>query len=204
MPMVKKLLEKISGKEITYKVDPDTAVAQGAAIFASTLSTDSSSTSPGYSIVAVGEKSGLPANIVVSDVTSQSLGVITVSSEDENKEVNTIIIPHNTKIPTKKSEIAYTLYDNQQEIKIEVTEGDDTDVEFVKIIGSSILSMPPYPKGSPVEIVYAYDPDQTIYVEVIDKVSNTSLGTFEIDRTSNLSESEVKHAMGIVTNASVD
>lgn len=203
MPMVKKLLEQISGKEVTYKVDPDTAVAQGAAIFASTLSSEQE-TSPSGGEITAGDRSGVTANLVISDVTSQSLGVITVDADDHNRKVNTIIIPHNTKIPTKKSEVVYTLYDNQTEIKVEVTEGNDADVEYVRVIGSSVLSMPAYPKDSPVEIVYAYDPDQTIYIEVIDKVTNNSLGTFEIDRASNLSDEEVVNAMGIVKHATVD
>lgn len=204
MPMVKKLLEGISGKEVTYKVDPDTAVAQGAAIFASTLTADSFSANMTDGDVTAGERSSVTSNLVVSDVTSQSLGIITVDPNDYSKKINTVIIPHNTKIPTKRSEIVYTVYDNQTEIKAEVTEGNDTDVEYVRVIGSSILSMPPYPKDSPVEIIYAYDPDQTIYIEVIDKVTNNSLGTFEIDRTSNLSDKEVVNAMGIIRHMTVE
>lgn len=202
MPMVKRLLESISGKEVTYKVDPDTAVAQGASIFARTLWSDTDGEEK-YEIVPVGE-TGVVANLTISDVTSQSLGVITVDPADHNRKVNTIIIPHNTKIPTKKSEVVYTLYDNQTEIKVEVTEGNDEDVEYVRVIGSSVLAMPPYPKDSPVEIRYAYDPDQIIFIEVIDKVTNNSLGTFEIDRASNLSEVEVLNAMSVVKHAAVD
>lgn len=203
MPMVKKLLEELSGKEITYKVDPDTAVCKGAAIFASTLSysenpnTESTST-------ALEPYSGIANRIVVSDVTSQSLGVITLDGYDQNRKVNTIIIPHNTKIPAKRSEVVYTVCDNQTRIEISVTEGNDSDIEYVKVIGNSLLDIPPYPKNSPVEVIYAYDADQTIYIEVIDKVSNKSLGTFEIDRTSNLSENAVTTASDIVGTVLVD
>lgn len=205
MPMVKKMLKKLSGKEVTYKVDPDTAVAQGAAIFASTLTDDNVEGAGDNQNMATGNThTDVAHGISISDVTSQSLGVITVDASDHSKKVNTIIIPHNSKIPTKKSEVVYTVCDNQTQIKVEVTEGNDEELEYVKIIGSSILSMPAYPKDSPVEIIYAYDPDQTIYIEVIDKVANQSLGTFEIDRTSNLTNDEVKNAMGIVNCASVD
>lgn len=202
MPMVKKLLEDISGKEVVYKIDPDTAVAQGAAIFAGTLTPEASDSFDADA--ALEENGGHAADLVISDVTSQSLGVITIDSNDYRKKINTIIIPHNTKIPAKKSEIVCTVVDNQTEICIEVTEGNDADVEYVKIIGSCTLSMPPYPSGSPLEIIYAYDPDQTVYIEVIDLVTNNSLGTFEIDRTSNLSDEEVQNAVGIVKNAAVD
>ena len=197
MPMVKQLLEKLSGKEIIYKVDPDTAVAQGAAIFASTLLHDSANGIPNGANSAA-------SGITISDVTSQSLGVITVDGLDHTKKYNTIIIPHNTKIPTKQAKLVRTVVDNQTSVLVEVTEGDDEDVEFVKVIGSSTLVMPPYPKGSPLEIIYAYDPDQTVYIEVIDKVTNKSLGTFEIDRTSNLSDKEVQTATDIVSTGSVE
>ena len=199
MPMVKDQLEQLSGKPVVYKVDPDTAVARGAAIFASKLALENDS----HPAIGAGVPS-LASGITISDVTSQSLGVITVDSIDRDKRQNTIIIPHNTKIPAKKSEIVRTLDDNQTAIKIEVTEGDDLDIEYVRIIGSSTLSIPPYPKGSPVEIIYAYDPDQTIFVEVIDKVTDKSLGTFEIERTANLSDEQVKTATGVVRNATVD
>ncbi len=200
MPMVKKRLEHLSGKTVTYKVDPDTAVAQGAAIFASTLNLPSEASDSNLPVPF----SSVTGNIVISDVTSQSLGVVTVDGDCSNRKCNTIIIPNNTKIPAKRSEIVYTVVDNQTQVLVEVTEGNDPELEFVKIIGSSTLKMPPYPKNSPIEIIYAYDADQTIYIEVIDKVTNQSLGTFEIERNSNLSNDQVADATGIVSSAMVD
>ncbi|MCM1264078.1 MAG: heat shock 70 family protein [Butyrivibrio sp.] len=200
MPMVKKRLEQLSGKSVTYKVDPDTAVAQGAAIFASTLNATAETQDNNLPVPF----NSVAGSIVISDVTSQSLGVVTVDGEFSNRKYNTIIIPNNTKIPAKKSQIVYTVVDNQTQVLVEVTEGNDPELEFVKIIGSSTLKMPPYPKNSPIEIIYAYDADQTIYIEVIDKVTNLSLGTFEIERNSNLSGEQVVDATGIVSSAMVD
>lgn len=198
MPMVKKLLQEISGKTITYKVNPDLAVAQGAAVFASTLDADSEGSQGKY----IGQGAG--SDIRISDVTSQSLGVITLKSPTSGERENTIIIPHNTKIPTKKSVVAYTVSDNQTQILVEVTEGNDTELEFVKIIGSRSLPIPPHPQNSPVEIFYAYDPDQTVYIEVFDRVTDQSLGTFEIDRASNLTQEQVMDAISVVDNTLVD
>lgn len=203
MPMVKKMLERLSGKEVTYKVDPDTAVCLGASIFASTLSGVEDITQESSS-TTLAPYSSITNRIRVSDVTSQSLGVITLDGYDHSKKVNTIIIPHNTKIPAKRSEVVYTVCANQTKIEISVTEGNDEELEYVKVIGSSILDIPPYPENSPVEIVYAYDADQTIYIEVIDRVSNQSLGTFEIDRTSNLSSDAVSDAIDVVGRVLVD
>ncbi len=203
MPMVKKLLERLSGKEVTYKVDPDTAVSLGAAIFANTLNLDGEAYSDSQS-TALEPYGGIANKIIVSDVTSQSLGVITVDMNDQSKRRNTIIIPHNTRIPAKKSEVVFTVCDNQTRVEISVTEGNDSEVEYVKVIGSSVLDIPPYPKNSPIEVIYAYDADQTIYIEVIDKVSNNRLGTFEIDRTSNLSDEDVSNATAVIGHMWVD
>lgn len=200
MPMVKKRLEHISGKTVTYKVDPDTAVAQGAAIFASTLKNMSKETVSDLPAPF----SGLTSNITISDVTSQCLGVVTVDGDFNEKKRNTIIIPNNTKIPAKMSQTVYTVVDNQTQVLVEVTEGNDPELEYVKIIGSSTITMPAYPKHSPIEVIYAYDADQTIYIEVIDKVTNKSLGTFEIERASNLSNDQVANATGVVSTAMVD
>lgn len=201
MPIVRKMLERLSGKTISYSVDPDTAVAQGAAIFASTLANEEENCDkhPSTNLVPY---SSISTTLTISDVTSQCLGVVTV--DEKMQKVNTIIIPNNTKIPAKRSQIVGTVVDNQTTILVEVTEGNDEDLDYVKIIGTSELTMPPYPKGSPLEIIYAYDPDQTIFIEVIDKVTNQSLGTFEIERASNMSENAVLNAVSLINHTTVD
>ena len=195
MPMIKALLESMSGKTIKYEVNPDTAVAMGAAILANTIKPESGSTD------VDGGESNL-TRIKIQDVTSQSLGVITVDEYD--KEVNSVIIPSNTKIPVKKSGMFATRYDNQTSLLVRVTEGNDTELEYVKKIGSSTLEIPPYPKGSPIEVIYQYDIDQTVFIEVIDKVANQSLGTFEIDRISNLSKDQLADAVNAISNVAVE
>lgn len=206
MPMVKKMLEALSGKQVKYKVNPDTAVAQGAAIFASTFEIDAESGAPRRDARTAdtgGAVGGMANQIIISDVTSQSLGVVLLDSET-NRKYNQIIIPRNSKIPTTSSQAAYTVVDNQTRLLVQVTEGNDSELEFVKVIGESTLSIPPYPKSSPIEIIYAYDPDQIVTIEVIDKVANKSLGTFEVDRTSNMSAEEVARATEIVGRTNVE
>ena len=206
MPMVKKMLESLSGKQVKYKVDPDTAVAQGAAIFASTFEPDAESGEPrrdARTANAEGAGGALANQITISDVTSQSLGVVLLDSA-ANRKYNQVIIPRNSKIPTTCSQTAYTVVDNQTELLVQVTEGNDAELEFVKIVGESTLSIPAYPKGSPFEIIYAYDPDQMVTIEVIDKVADKSLGTFEVDRSSNMSAEEVALAAEIVGRTNVE
>lgn len=200
------MLEALSGKQVKYKVNPDTAVAQGAAIFASTFEIDAESGAPRRDARTAdtgGAVGGMANQIIISDVTSQSLGVVLLDSET-NRKYNQIIIPRNSKIPTTSSQAAYTVVDNQTRLLVQVTEGNDSELEFVKVIGESTLSIPPYPKSSPIEIIYAYDPDQIVTIEVIDKVANKSLGTFEVDRTSNMSAEEVARATEIVGRTNVE
>lgn len=194
MPMVKTMLEGLSGASLKFEVNPDVAVAVGAAIYAHNLMAGEASTKAGEltrtgaSPAVAADYYGLPT-ITLSDVTSQSLGVVALNGKGGT--FNSIIIPHNTHIPVKRSNDYRTVYDNQRAIKIEVTEGDGTDLDYVHTVGSKELPIPPHPKDSPVRVTYAYDIDQTIFIEVTDLVTNRSLGSFEIDRASNLTDAQV-------------
>ncbi|MCR5185941.1 MAG: Hsp70 family protein [Clostridia bacterium] len=190
MPMVRRMLENVSGKKISYDIDPDLAVAKGAAIFASTLGDE----------VA---RSNVGSRITINDVTSQSMGVITLDT-NMFKKINTIVIQRNSKLPALDSRVLATVVDNQDEIVVEVTEGDDTDIDFVKVIGSKTIKIPHYPKGSPIEVKYTYDPDQIIFVEVVDRVTDKSLGTFEVERKANMTDNEVKYATELLKKSDVD
>ena len=184
MPMVRELVERLAGKPADRSVHPDQAVALGAAIQAAVE--QAATTGQDLNIYE-----GSP--LVVSDVTSQSLGVITVT-DDLNTKVNTIIIPRNSKIPAKLGADLRTASENQTALHVEVTQGDDTDPQYVIVAGDKTLPIPPYPIGAPIRVVYAYDIDQTIFVEVFDQTANKSLGTFEIDRMSNLSDEQLNTA----------
>lgn len=191
MPAVRDLVQRLSGKQPVLQVNPDEAVALGAAIQAAVEA------AKGGSELTVFD--GKP--LVVQDVTSQALGVISV--DDGNRDVNTVIIPTNTKIPAKRSDRFHTVTDNQTQLRVVVTQGDDPDPAFVVEVGSKTLSIPPYPAGAPVEVIYAYDVDQTIFVEVVDLTAQRSLGTFELDRTHNLDDAEVAAAIAKVATTTV-
>lgn len=193
MPMVRSLVEKLAGKAADRSVHPDEAVALGAAIQAAME--DSAATGADIALF----EGSAP---VIADVTSQSLGVIQVDG-DTGRDVNTIVIPRNSKIPAKLSTDGYTTVDNQTSINVQVTEGDDTNPDYVVEIGSKDLPIPPYPKGAPVRITYAYDIDQTVFVELTDLTANKSLGTFTLDRLANLTDDQVNAAARKVSSLSV-
>lgn len=202
MPMVREMVEKISGKTPENNVNPDEAVALGASIQAALeVANGSGSVDVDDSNTPVVPAAG--KDIVIQDVTSQALGTLTYNPETDT-ERNTVVIPRNAKIPGSYSEEFSTVSDNQTEIRVQVTQGDDPDPQFVVILGESTLRIPPYPKHSPIRVTYHYDIDQTVQIEVTDLVSNQSLGTFEIDRAANLNEEQVAVATDKIGNMTVE
>ena len=81
--------------------------------------------------------------------------------------------------------------DRQSQLHIQVTEGEHTDLDYVKIVGQGLIDLPEYPKGAPLEVIFEYDCDGIIHVSVIDLTAGALLGELNIERTSNLTEEEV-------------
>lgn len=189
MPMVRNMVKNISGKQPELNVNPDEAVALGAAVQAYVCEQESSTS--GETALAPTTVNDMVLNI--SDVTSQALGVILLNENDQ--EENFVVIPKNSKIPTKGQRHAVTVVDNQSGIYVQVTQGDDSDVHYAVVIGGKEIPIPQYRKGAPFTVSYAYDIDQTVYVELFDDTAQKTVGTFEIDRSMNMSEESVVNAM---------
>ena len=187
MPMVREMIRDISGKQPVLNINPDEAVALGAAIQAYICEQQSSSDEAGSEATKVND-----ILLSISDVTSHALGVIMLN--DSNQDENFVVIPKNAKIPTKGQQHAVTVTDNQKCIYVQVTQGDDSDVRYAVVIGGKQIPIPPYGKGAPFTVSYAYDIDQTVYVELIDDTAKQIVGKFEIDRAMNLSEETVEKA----------
>lgn len=189
MPIVKKRLEELYGKELKYHVNPDEAVALGAAVQAAIEESNSDDTS-----MDEGRKEVLDnvtSNINISDVTSQSLGVVT-KVRGTNTEKNSIVIERNTNIPCKK-EIELATVDETDSVRFRVTEGDDEDVNYVTVIGEAVIKFDRVvPKDYPFKLVYSYDIDQTIFGEVYHLQTGELAGTFEVVRESSLSSEQVE------------
>lgn len=190
MPMVRRMITALSGKEPELNVNPDEAVAMGAAIQAYISANEYEDESCSGVPALIG---GELITINVSDVTSQALGVVLLN--DRNEDENFVVIPKNAKIPTKGEQHARTVVDGQSCILVRVTQGEDSDVKYVTEIGSKEIPIPEYPKGAPFTVAYAYDIDQTVYVELFDDTAHKIVGKLEIDRIMNMSEEEVRNAM---------
>lgn len=83
--------------------------------------------------------------------------------------------------------------DNQTELEIEVTEGEEEDLDYVFSVGKGLIKISPYPKGAPVEVTYQYDNNGVIHVNVFDHTAKQSLGELHIQRRANLTEADVAH-----------
>ena len=194
MPMVSAMLQRASGLTPLRAVNPDEVVALGAAVQAHLVESELVKADPARaSLLPVLASSVRPR---VRDVTSQGLGAIAVrrggvSADDVE---NVVIIPANTRIPAKKSQVFETIEDNQTRLKVEVTQGDDDDPAYVREIGEQTFPIPPYPAGAPFEVTYAYDVDQTVHIEVRDLTSGREIGTFQVNNVATMKEAEVSAA----------
>lgn len=175
---IQESIEKASGKKPSSEINPDEAVAIGAAIQACILEASTGN---------------IPASNPmrkVTDVNSHSLGIL-AADNDNGQLFNSIILPRNTPLPAEAYRDFFTRYDNQEYTDLEVTEGEDDDPEYVRIIGTTRLYFKKRPAGSPIRVIVSYDDNSVIHVRVIDLIDNEDLGEMDINRTSNLSNDDV-------------
>lgn len=182
MKAVPALIEKITGKKPSVELHPDEVVAVGAAIQGTLLHIQEGKAD-------LVEQESFPL-VEIKDVTSHSLGVI--AENDYEKEFNSIILKKDTPVPCEGSAKYSTVVDNQAELLIQVTQGEDENPAYVTIIGKMPLSIASYPKGAPVEVFFKYDLDGLIHVRVFDRTANKSLGEMKIPRKANLTDEQVK------------
>jgi molecular chaperone DnaK len=191
MPQVPALIRGMTGHTPSAELNPDEVVAMGAAIQGALIARDEDG-----SAAPITTRAGTPVvGLTVRDVTAHGLGVISLNPRKQLRRENSIVIPKNTAIPASESIILGTVEDRQDVYLCEVTEGEEVDPQFVRIIGTGDIKLPgTYPEDSPMEVSMCYDADGIIHVFVKDLVTNRPLGELHIDRKANLSEREVRAA----------
>lgn len=182
MKSVPESIERLTGIKPSVDVNPDEVVAMGAAIQGMLLYMKEGKHD-------LQDSQSFPM-VEVQDVNSHSLGVVAL--DESGNEVNSIVLKKDTTIPARVSGHYTTTIDYQDQLHIQVTEGEDTDLEYVKIVGEGMIDLPPYPKGAPLEVIFEYDSDGIIHLSVIDSTKSELIGELDIERTSNLTEEEVK------------
>ncbi len=186
IPLVKKMMEELSGKTIDMSINPDEAVAMGAAYFANTIpeqvaDVDGSST----------QEKDVKNRFVIKEVTSHGLGVIVANSETREK-YNDVIIKKNTSIPTTVSKQYKTTIEGQRLIRLRITQGDDRDLDYVEKIGEAVLTLEPHPQGSPLLVTIELDEQQMAHVYLKDLVTGKDVGEMNIERPISMTAEEIE------------
>jgi molecular chaperone DnaK len=170
MPAVYDMLKSVTARPPSRELNPDEAVAQGAAIHAAILEARETG---GSSRMAQAVIKRLRA-VTATDVNSHSLGVEITDVHDRRQKSNHIMIPRNTPIPYTISQRFMTNVPNQQRIRVRLMQGEVPDVSACTIIGDfQITNLPPnLPLGSPVELTYSYDANGRIRAEARELTGN--------------------------------
>jgi molecular chaperone DnaK len=168
MPKVQEAVKNFFGKEPRRDVNPDQAVAIGAAIQAGVLSGD-------------------VKDILLLDVTPLSLGIETMGA------VMTKLIEKNSTIPTKKSQVFSTAADNQPSVTVHVLQGERNMASANKSLGRfDLTDIPPAGRGVPqIEVTFDIDANGILHVSAKDKVTNKSQ-SIQIKAAGGLSDEEVE------------
>jgi molecular chaperone DnaK len=168
MPAMQEAVRQFFGKEPNKSINPDEVVAIGAAIEGGILQGD-------------------VKDVLLLDVTPLSLGIETMG------QVNTVLIPKNTTVPTAKTQVFSTAADSQTSVEIHVLQGERPLSQDNKTLGRFILDgIPPAPRGVPqVEVTFDIDANGILNVTAKDKATSKTQ-SIRIEGSTGLSKEEIE------------
>lgn len=192
---VQNRLTQMFGFAPEVAVNVDEAVALGAAVHAGlTVLRDNPETVP------AGVAGGL-RDIKLKDVCNHSYGTLCARLNEatgQRAAENYIILKKNTPLPCGASRIFYTVSDNQKELQAIITQGEDTNPEYVNRIAEETFELPPdRPANRPVRVTYSYDVNQRMHCKFEDLDSGTALEVdLAIDKDGQCSQEAAKQRAG--------
>jgi molecular chaperone DnaK len=185
MPAVQDLVRRLSGQEPNQSVNPDEAVALGAAMQAGILMVQG-----GNSLILQTEAGRRLSTTNVIDVTSHSFGV-QVLDHYSNQLHNQIMIPKNSTIPSERVEEFYTVEHNQRSVDFVLLQGEDPNPDNCAVIGRTELQFDrPKPMNYPLRVIYSYDANMMIHASIED-VQTGYKAVLDIQLTGRLTEGEI-------------
>ncbi len=183
IPYVYEQLTELFGKAPSKEINPNEAVALGAALYASIYRKN----------LELGKTS-------FTDVSSHSIGILVY---EENQQINHIVIPRMTKIPCEMEQICYTKIKNQRQINLTITEGEYKEVEFVTVISDFLIDLPMgLPINTEVKVKITLDERQLIHIYINIPDANLEV-EYNMKRNANLNEEEIESLRGLMIEKKV-
>jgi molecular chaperone DnaK len=210
MPMVQKMVRRISGQQPMFAVQPDEIVTHGAAIHAAIMQMHDGAARKGPKerlFVSAGEAEEetnvlaslfddsvreMSQGLTVRNVNSHTLGVVARDIRNGSL-VNSKLVPKNTTLPARMSKVFGTEKENQNMVRVRVIEGEASEATACTQVGECIIAPLPegLPQGSPIEVTFAYYQDGRLHVTASDLTSGT-LAEAHIERSGELADRQIE------------
>lgn len=187
MPVIKKTVAKIFKRFPLTHLDPDTAIAQGAAIQAGLY-----------------QKSDSLKEVVLTDVAPFSLGTSVINERDKDGRQGDLfcpIIERNSTVPISREETFFAVYDKQRKIECEIYQGESRLVKHNHLLGKMTINIPPAEGGEPViKTRFSYDMNGVLDVDVTSLADGATYSTTIVNSSNELSDDDIAQSKKMLEN----